>query len=104
MKRRPTSFIENFDSTRGWTHNDDEENDNQKENENEFDAFSRTSLDDNDFNDYPYDSHVYDKIHSDTMTTATTATTLGTKKSKKMKMWCPNLSMFGFIMKSRKKL
>lgn len=100
MKRRPTSFIENFDSTRNY-----DEDDTYKEKE--MDGFSHMSLDDdndNDFNDYPYDSHVHDKTHSaTTMTAATTATTT-TKKAKKLKMWCSNLSMFGFMMKSRKKL
>jgi hypothetical protein len=95
MKRRPS--FESFDVThRGGAEEDMEI---------ETDALSSMTLNDNDSNDYYNDS--YDKNNSamtTTTTTATTETTMGTKKSKKMKMWCPTLSMFSFMMKSRKKL
>ncbi|KAF9366767.1 hypothetical protein BGX34_008725 [Mortierella sp. NVP85] len=97
MKRGPS--FESFDATqRGGAEEDMEI---------ETDALSSMTLSDNDSNDYYNDTYDHDKTISamtTTTTTATTETTMGTKKSKKMKMWCPTLSMFSFMMKSRKKL
>ncbi|KAK3813006.1 MAG: hypothetical protein J3Q66DRAFT_347150 [Benniella sp.] len=97
MKRRPS--FESFDVIqRGGAEEDMEI---------ETDALSSMTSDDNDSNDYYNDPYDHDKTNSamtTTTTTATTETTMGAKKSKKMKMWCPTLSMFSFMMKSRKKL
>lgn len=100
MKQRSASFLADFDSTRpqfqyGIRRDDKDEND--------VDTLCNTTLDDNDSHDHLNDSYAYDKtLPATTATTDTTDTT--SKKTKKMKMWYPSLSMFNFMLKSKKKL